>query len=159
MTVYPGVSKPLSIVKFMCDFETGSCYICIMKYLVWAMLLIFACKKAPEKPADNPGIPGGKGGNKHIAVFPLQGTTGITGKVFIRYGTKTAPSSFSQYDDSSATMIEPGFGPHAHFLSLKPGFYAIGAYGYKGSVYLHADTLIEIRDTQPQSVDYKLQLK
>lgn len=131
-----------------------------MKYPVIILLILCACKKTHDPvPQAAPVIAGGKGGTHHIAVFPVQGKSGISGKVFIKYGTKSLPASLSQYDDSSATMTEPGFGPHAHFLSLKPGFYAIAAYGYKSNVRLSNDTLIEIRDTQPPSVDYQLQMR
>jgi hypothetical protein len=131
----------------------------MIKYFALALVLICSCKKKEDTPTEtSSGIPGGKGGKFHIAVFPMQGSAGLSGKVFIKYGVKTLPSSFNQYDDSSATMTEPGFGPHAHFLSLKPGFYAIGAYANKSRA-LKNDTLIEVRDTQAPSVDVSLQLR
>lgn len=130
----------------------------MIKYWTLVFVLICSCKKT-ETPVEVPsGTPGGKGGKFHIAIFPLQGNAGISGKVFIKYGVKTLPTSFNQYDDSSATMTEPGFGPHAHFLSLKPGFYAIAAYANKSRA-LQNDTLIQVRDTQAPSVDVTLQLR
>lgn len=104
-------------------------------------------------------IPGGKGGNKNIAIFPVFGTKGVKGKVFIKYGAKTIPAKYSDYDDSSATMVEPGFGPHAHFFGLKAGFYAIAAYGNISINNYSNDTLIEVRDSQALSTDINFQLK
>jgi hypothetical protein len=127
-----------------------------MKYVVIALMLFCSCKKTEEKPE---GIPGGKGGSFNIAIFPQQGHAGITGKVFIKYGTKTIPSSYAEYDDSSATMIEPRFGPHVHHFGMKAGFYAISAYGYRNNVFLKNDTIIEIKNNQGPSTDYILQLR
>ncbi len=128
-----------------------------MKYLAIVLLLVCACKK--KKAEETPGIPGGKGGSYNISIFPQQGQAGVTGKVFIKYGTKTVPSSYSGYSDSSATMVEPGFGPHAHFFALKAGFYAIAAYGTRNGHFLKNDTLLEIKEGQKPSVDYILQLR
>ena len=129
------------------------------KYFALALILVCSCKKTSEHTDETGnGIPGGKGGKFHIAVFPMKDSSGLSGKVFIKYGTKTIPDTYAQYDDSSATMTEPGFGPHAHFLSLKPGFYAIAAYAYKSRTICN-DTLIEVKDTQAPSVDIPLQLK
>lgn len=122
-----------------------------------SLALLMSCKKQPVTPVET--IPGGKGGNKNLAIFPMFGAKGVKGKVFIKYGTKSIPSRYSDYDDSSATMVEPGYGPHAHFFALKPGFYAIAAYG-NISIYEYGnDTLIEIKDSQALSTDLNFQLK
>ncbi len=103
-------------------------------------------------------IPGGIGGAYNIAIFTLNGTYGVSGKCFIKYACKTKPNPLV-YDDSLATMVEPGFGPHAHFFNLKSGFYYISANGkYKGN-NIQGDTLIEVRDTQAHSVDFNLQVR
>jgi len=76
------------------------------------ILSVLSCKKqdgSPAKPADI--VPGGKGGNMNLAIFPVFGTKGVKGKVLIKYGSKSIPSKYSDYDDSSATMVEPVLAP------------------------------------------------
>lgn len=123
------------------------------------ILLLMSCGKQEQPVVYPETIAGGKGGNKNIAVFPLFGSKGVKGKVFIKYGTKSVPSDYSGYDDSSATMLEPGYGAHAHFFALKPGFYAIAARGNISINEYGNDTLIEIRDSQALSTDINFQLK
>jgi hypothetical protein len=128
--------------------------------LILAALLIFtSCKKEKEvQPSTETMVPGGIGGKYNIAIFPLKGSIGITGKCFIKYACKEIPNN-PIFDDSVATMIEPGFGQHSHFFNLKSGYYYIKAIGkYQGN-QLIGDTLLEIHDNQNLSVDYNLQLK
>ncbi len=56
-------------------------------------------------------------------------------------------------------MVEPGYGPHVHFLKLKEGFYLLGAKGsYKGK-QVSGDTIIEVKSVQAATVDLNLQVK
>lgn len=103
-------------------------------------------------------IEGGKGGNLSVAIFSKNSNKGIDGTCYIQYATKTKNNNFSAYNDSSATMVEPGFGQHAHFNQLKAGYYAIGAKAKVGNTWIQTDSLIEIKANQ-SSYDYYLQLK
>lgn len=131
-----------------------------IKTTILLSITFLACKK--EKIEDVKTVetlPGGKGGLYSIAVFPSYNKIGYAGKVYIRYGAKEQPALPGQYSDSSATMTEPGFTHHAHFFYLKEGYYAIKATCLVNGVQKSGDTTIEIKGTQPKSVDYPLNLR
>ncbi len=134
-------------------------YLTLLSFLLFA----FACQHkndavvTPEEPIVE-NVPGGKGGNFNLALFPVNGTTGVEGKCYIKYGCKKIPAAI-KYDDSFTTMVEPGYGPHVHFLKLKEGFYLLGAKGaYKGK-QVSGDTIIEVKSVQAATVDLNLQVK
>lgn len=128
-------------------------------FILAALLIFTSCKKEKEvEPTTTTGVPGGIGGKYNIAIFPLKGTLGITGKCFIKYACKEIPVK-PVFDDSMATMVEPGYGPHSHFVALKAGYYYIKAIGKHQGNPLAGDTIIEIFENQNLGVDYNLQVK
>ena len=130
-----------------------------MKKLLLAAtsLIIFsACHdKRDRYPKPEPVLTGGKGGSYSIAVFPEQSDTGVTGRIFIKYASNTAPQDTSHYDEAKTAQAEPGEGPHAHFEELTAGTYFIRA--INGSA--HADTIIALSSSSPDETDVHLKLK
>ncbi len=127
--------------------------------LIVLVLLLNACKKEIIRKDPVKVIPGGIGGTYNIALFPLSGKAGVSGKCYIRYACDAIPAGSTTYNDSSATMVEPGFGPHVHFNGLKEGFYLLSAKGIYNSKEIKGDTIIEIVANQTVPKDYNLQLK
>lgn len=126
--------------------------------IIVSLLIVVSCKKSNEE-APMQVLPGGKGGTFNIAIFPENNQIGYPGKVYIKYGSDKQMSNLNMYDDSSATMTEPGFTHHAHFFYLKEGFYAIKAICNVKGNSMTGDTILEIKSNQSKSVDYKLNLK
>jgi hypothetical protein len=127
--------------------------------LIVSLLIVVSCKKSKEEETPKQALPGGKGGTFNIAIFPENNQIGYPGKVYIKYGSDKQMTNLEMYDDSSATMTEPGFTHHAHFFYLKEGFYAIKAICYVKGNSMTGDTILEIKSNQSKSVDYKLNLK
>ncbi len=125
------------------------------------ILVVFlaSCGKENVPPSKEPVIPGGKNGSYHIAIFPEYNKTGYSGKVYIKYGTKSIEADTRFYNDSSATMTEPGYTHHAHFNNLQEGFYAIKSICKVNSKWMLSDTIIEIKNGQLSPADIKVQLK
>lgn len=126
-------------------------------YLILMIFLVSACGKSSEEIVPN--YQGGKGGNFNLAVFPVKGKKGVSGKVYIKYATLTPIGSLNQADDSVATMVEPGVGPHSHFFGLKTGYYAIKAICSDSNGTYSNDTCIEIRGTQSVNTDFTVQVR
>lgn len=127
--------------------------------LICIGVILNSCRTGNLIEPDEETIPGGKNGTYHIAIFPEYKSSGYSGKVYIKYGTKKSYSSTDYYNDSSATMAEPGFKHHAHFNYLKEGYYAIKSVCMVNSKWMMGDTIIEIKKDQLSPADVKVQLK
>lgn len=72
----------------------------------------------------------------------------------MKFGADQKPTDTLQYDEKYNTMVEPGFGPHAHFENLQKGTYFI----FLKSGSLSGDTVLQITDASPQSQDIAVEL-
>ncbi len=132
-------------------------------YIFIACILVLACtKKSGPVMVDPPFVEkyeGGKGGTYGIAVFSKYNNKGMASRIFLKYAAAKAPSDTALYDEKSNTMTEAGFGPHAHFNSLKKGTYYIAASANINGTRIIADTVLWLTDSSLTNQDIYINLK
>ena len=101
-----------------------------------------------------PTYQGGKGGEYSIAIFPVLNTKSVKARIYFKYAAATAPKDTTLYDEIENTMIEPGYGNHAHFNTLLPGTYycMIISGSYKG------DSVIVINNKSKYAQNINVQI-
>lgn len=124
--------------------------------LLLVFTMLYSCQSDDVHPEQ---VPGGKGGNFNLAIFPKIGKKGLPGKVYIKYGSVDKIKDKQTASDSNATMVEPGYGPHVHFFELKEGYYALKTTATDGSMHYVHDTVINIQKGQSISTDINIYLK
>lgn len=131
--------------------------IVLLVFVLASCVFYTACKK------DNPTAPqgytnpfaGGKGGNHNVVVFTGRNGGTLHARVYLKYGDKKMPTDSTLYDEVTNTMVEPGFGPHAHFTYLKEGTYYI----YSQAGAYTADTVVYIDTASAESINVIMNLK
>lgn len=121
-------------------------------FLSLLILFVAGCKKSVN--SNNGGLEGGTGGPYGVAVFSRVNGVGVSSTIGIRYGANTMAAD-SSFNSRKGTMVEPGFGPHAHFGNLKKGTYYIFA---KTSA-AKADTVVVLGGPSHDEVHIFLDLK
>ena len=121
--------------------------------------ILFSCKDNKVKLAS-PNYIGGKGGDFNIAVFTQFEGKGKSSRIYLKYASVSNPSDTSLFEEKSNTIIEPGYGPHAHFNLLKIGAYYImcSTRENQGQETYFKDTVIYIKNSTPKSQDIYLHL-
>lgn len=104
-------------------------------------------------------LEGGTGGKFNVAVFSKYNNKGISSRVFLKYASLQAPADTSFYEEKSNTMVEPGYGPHAHFNKLKPGTYYFFASGVSSGNLVKGDIVLSISDSSSMNQDIYIHLK
>lgn len=126
----------------------------LVSVLAASVALLASCTKEFPPTLDDPILQGGKGGSYSLAIFPVK-DTGVTARVFIKYGADKSPGDTTRYDAAITAKAHGDEAAHAHFNMLTTGTYFIHAL-YNGAT---ADTVIAISRASDIEQDIKVYLK